>query len=232
MDRLELAWLVRGVGILSLLVIAVGAAMPRPAVSAEAKKALGDLGFRGPVTGIALSRSTTVYRLVAGNGPEDQRRVPLRRNLRLDFLFMAGYLLLYAGLAAILAQRGGVWMALGVAAAALAAIAVVFDVSENLRLLALLAGGGTDGLDGVWLVSTLKWTAISASALILSTLFFGHRDFLMAVGGLLLLSGALGVLTVWRGWLAEWCFWPLLLALPGILALAFKPEWLLRHLQP
>jgi len=46
-----------------------------------------------------LSGSAELYRLIAGDRPADPGRAPLRRNLRIDFLFIAAYLLLYTGLA-------------------------------------------------------------------------------------------------------------------------------------
>jgi len=231
MDSLELTWLVRGVGILALLVIAIGLTMQPPKLSPEAKDFVKqkDLHFGGALISLELGGSAELYRLIAGDRPDDPRRAPLRRNLRIDFLFIAAYLLLYTGLAALLAQRGGVWLAVGAAAAVLAAAAAVFDVTENLRTLDLLAANGAAGLMAIRQASVLKWTAISASALLLSALFLVRRDLFFLLGLPLLASGALGVLTGWRGWYAEWCLLAILPALPGIAVLAFRPDWFLRH---
>jgi hypothetical protein len=244
MDRIELIWLVRIIGILGILAVVVGSAMPKPKLSEEEKKTLRKAGFRGPITGLELSRSTEIFRMIAGS---ESRRNAIRRNLSTDFLFIPIYVLLYVGLAVLLAQRGAGWpLVLAVAADILAVAAGVFDVVENRRVLPFLDATQPDerleeawlvsALQGIWLASVVKWTALAASSLLLAPLFlarhspFEGADWYFVLIGLFLVAAGIGLGTVWRGGLAELSITAMLLALALVLPWAVCPAWFLDKL--
>jgi len=235
MDRIELIWLVRTVGILGILALVIGAAMPKPKLNKEERKALCGAGFQGPITGLELSRSVEVYNIFARS--KDHQKA-IRRNLSLDFLFIPTYVLLYVGLAVLLARHGTGWpLVLGVAAGILAVTAGIFDVMENRRVLDLLAAAQPDGaLDGIWFASVIKWTAIAASSLLLAPLFlrrhppFEWIDVYFLLIGLFLVIAGIGLGTVWRGRLAELSITTTLPALALVLPWAIWPASFLDRL--
>ncbi|HEX7185914.1 MAG TPA: hypothetical protein VF756_29085 [Thermoanaerobaculia bacterium] len=218
MDGPELTWMVRAVGVFCLAAALTGAftrvRIPREDIPC---------GYTRPVLALELAPPVEVIAMIYDKPDTPERIRALRRSVRADFLFIAAYVLLYVGLAALLAQRPGRWHPLlGAVAAALAAAAAVLDVVENRHLLRFLDDGSIP--DGMRLMAVLKWMAISAAAVLLSFLFFGARDIFLATGVLLLASGLAGLLTSWRGACTEWSITLLSLALIPVLGFLFAPQ--------
>ena len=218
-------WLAQLAGLIALALVLVALQM------GQVKMPGGKVaGYSSALVAIELSKSADLAKTVLGSAETVERA---RANLDMDRFFLVVYTLLYATLGALLAQRPGRWyLALGIAAAVLAFVAAVFDISENrhaLEVLKLSPGDTTTiqaAMEAAFLPSVLKWTAISASAILLSLLFFGGSLLAAIPGALLLISGLVGLSTAFYPPVAQWVI--LLQAVPllAILSWLFRPEWL------
>jgi hypothetical protein len=135
-------------------------------------------GFQSPVFAAELVRNASevvqVYGTAAQAGrcaaearnPECDFIKGLRWNTAADFFFIAGYTLAFVLLARLLPG------ALGAAAVALAMIACVADIAENLGMFRAMSDPASDAVAlAVRTPSVVKWTALALLWLALATLF-------------------------------------------------------------
>jgi len=135
-------------------------------------------GFSSPVLAAELVRNSSevvqVYGTAAqagrceteGRNAECDFIRGLRWNTAADFFFIAGYTVTFVLLARLLPG------ALGTAAVALAMIACVADIAENLGMFRAMSDPATDALAlAVRAPSVLKWTALALLWLALALLF-------------------------------------------------------------
>ena len=156
-------------------------------------------------------------------------RAQLRTSLYGDYLFIAMYWLLFAGLCVLLITRGPKWaMWVGVAAAVCATGAAIFDVIENLRMAALLEATEINSalVRDVASANLGKWLFFAFATLLLSLLFL-RRNWLVVLFGLYIVVGllCLGGLLGKKPSLVEWAFSLTALALvPLALVFTFWPQ--------
>lgn len=222
-------WLARLAGLLALVLVAIGLQMKRIPMPGE-KVA----GFKSVIVALELSRSPEVARKILENGQEIKERI--QKNLQWDRYFLIVYPLLYTTLGVLLAQRPGRWYAaLGIAAAVLALAAGLLDAAENRHVLRILEVDLQNiaelqtAMNAAYLPSVLKWTAVSASAALLSPLFFGNGLLQAIPGALLLIAGLIGLCTAAYPPCAEWSLSPGLQIVPMLAVLSWLvwPDWLL-----
>lgn len=190
--------LIISIGISALLFVAFAAAM-----IASGKFEIINKGkplpnnLKGHVLAMELVRSTAEVRDVVGDTGSDNRYL-MRTVVRIDFLFIGAYMLLFLLLSVLLATRGfrGAF-ALAVLAGLCGVAATVFDVVENLKILNVLAlpiDGTTDSMAlGIRRAALYKWGLSFAAIAILSTAFFsrgGWFNILLAL--LFVLASAVG----------------------------------------
>ena len=148
------------------------------------------------------------------NIKEQGAREKLQSDLRFDSLFITLYLLLFAGIALVLAGRGGVWVWVALAAVACSVGAAAWDGVENLAMARAVERYDAAPVS-VAAAGFLKW-AFSFAALALLAFTFRGRGFLLAdlLFWLALGVAALGAvgLLVLKAWPARMEFRPLQLA--------------------
>jgi hypothetical protein len=154
-------------------------------------------GFVNPVIGFELASSPAhVFGILGEPGAPERAEAVRRINLgnRIDFLFMASYAALYAGIALLLSARGRMPNGVGILLLVLAALMWAGDALENRELL-YLSGvvepiSMTASLVRLRRFTTLKWHAIFGASVIAapfiwrepgwwrwSALFFGGAGF-------------------------------------------------------
>jgi hypothetical protein len=225
-------WLARLAGLFVLALVAIGVQM-RPIPIPGGKIA----GFKSAIIALELSRSPEIARKILGGKDAQKIKDGVRKNLWWDRYFLIAYPLVYATMGLLLAQRPGRWyLAVGIAAAALAIAAAPFDAAENRHVLRIL---DTDlqstaelqaVMDAAYRPSLIKWTLVSASMALLFLLFFGDGVLPAIPGALLLIAGLIGLCTAVYPPSAEWSLSPFLQLVPLLAVLSWLvwPDWLLR----
>lgn|GEM_PF-2848661 len=164
--------------------------------------------------------------------PDDPKtpawRAGLLSDLKADYVFIVIYWLLYAGIAAVLAQSSGdgqrAWLAL--VAGLLATAAAVCDVVENLRMTKVIEAASV--VERVAAPGFLKWLFIFLTVALLSATFFGRGGWVWLAGVVCLLVAGLGLAGLAAIKLGSRQLWPvgaafvlLLLVLLPLVAAAF-----------
>ncbi len=154
---------------------------------------------------LRMQRVATVTELGTTVGDlGDPRREQQRRELRVDFGFIAFYLGLFVALAVLLAQRDGAeWTVFGAAAATAAAATAGCDVAENLLTFRGLRTPLVDTtqrmVDAMRTATRVKWALVAVTVALLSTLFWGDRAAAaLAFGALWVAVAGVGVLAFFR----------------------------------
>jgi hypothetical protein len=173
-------WLIRAIGVISILFIVTAVLME-----------IVDRGFT-PVSGTLLGkfkkrfiamefvRSRDEIKAVVGELGDpihQQDRDTMRCKLRLDFLFIATYGLLFIAVGILLTQRPPSWAFwLGIIAAGCGTAAAVSDVVENIRTLHVLdlplARTGDEMAQAIRQAAMVKWTLSFLTIGMLSATFF------------------------------------------------------------
>lgn len=128
-------------------------------------------GLKSPGLAIEFAQPNEIDGILgkrdAGDSPMRQK---LRKALYGDYFFIAMYWLLFAGMSALLVQRGPTWAVWGVIAGVCATSAAIFDVVENLFIAALLDAAVVqpEMVRNVASAGFGKWLLDSISTLILS----------------------------------------------------------------
>ena len=130
-------------------------------------------GFFNPVIGFELASSPAHVFGILGEPGAPQRSEAVRkmdRGNRIDFLFMASYAALYAGIALLLAARGRIPNGVAAILLALAALMWLGDALENRELLYLSGVVEPDAMLGslgrLRHFTILKWHAIFGASAI------------------------------------------------------------------
>lgn len=178
-------------------------------------------GFGGHVLALEFARTTADIQAIAGDVGHPNRKV-MRRQLYIDFGFIASYLVLYLLLAALLERTTRDLPLLTVLAIVGALCTAGFDVLENVRALKVLATPPSN-LDDATVAnildaSVIKWTFSFVTIALLSFAFpYGQRatNTLRALFILTAVAGMLGLAVHRLMWVSSV---PLLL---GLLFLTF-----------
>jgi hypothetical protein len=164
------------------------------------------LGKPMPALALEFARKGSGLGDVVTNAGEGGVRAKLLNDLVLDSLFIPLYLLLYVGIAAVLARRGGAWALAAALAAACAVGAAASDGAENLAMARLIEGhgaaaprpGAPEGPD-IAGPGFRKWALIFVTLALLSLTFWDRRGpnpgptLAWVIFGLCLLVAALGL---------------------------------------
>jgi len=212
--------LTRTVGVFALLMIAllvmgiIAGVLTKKEPTPELTKKVNVL-FPMPALVLEFARRGSDLKEIVVNVDDKEVRDKLQAALVFDSLFIAMYLLLFAGIAVVLGQRGGVWVYVAVAASLCAVGAATADGIENLALAraveqrsaaavvagqpgqasaAILASPSADiATPGFW-----KWALIFATVALLSVTFWGRgwelSTALFALSALIAVLGAAGLL--------------------------------------
>jgi hypothetical protein len=130
--------------------------------------------FSDPVLEVETVRDVEDLRLTLGDAPSADRET-MRIKTKIDFAFIASYAAFFVALGIVLARHGGWRRMAGVALAICAIAAAVFDVLENLAILAILdvrIAATTDTmLVAIRHPSTVKWSLIAICAVLLLSFY-------------------------------------------------------------
>ncbi len=213
--------LVRAIGALaSVMVLLVILVIVKQVTSPKLETKL-PRGLKSPALAIEFAELSEIEGILGKrDGDDSPMRKRLRQGLYNDYVFIAMYWLLFAGMSALLAGRSHRWAVwAGVVAVVCATSAAIFDVVENLSIAALLDAAEIQAgmVRNVASAGFGKWLLVSISTLILSLVFL-RRDWFALLGGLYVLVGAIGVYGLLRNpRLVEWSF---MLSFVGLLAVA------------
>lgn len=124
----------------------------------------------GAIMEVQTAREVEDLRLTLGDAPSQDRET-MRIKTKIDFAFIASYVLLLVLLGVLVTRHGGWRRAAGVAIAVCALAAGVFDVLENFAILDILdvrIAMTTDAmLADIRKPSTAKWSLIAVCAVLL-----------------------------------------------------------------
>lgn len=157
-------------------------------------------GFQRRPLAMQLARKPEEVRRILG--PYNRRNRTVMRQLQfVDLFFIAAYWLLFLAASVMLIQ-GGFWP-LGVLSLVCATLAAAFDVRENWHILRIAGAplddeGAPRHIDRCRQSALIKWTLIFVLMLIMPVLFVHRGGFYWIAGGLLILTGASGLLSVLR----------------------------------
>jgi hypothetical protein len=130
--------------------------------------------FSDAVLEIETVRDVEDLRLTLGDVPSADRET-MRLKTKIDFAFIVSYGALFVALGILLSRRGGWRRIAGVALGIGAIAAAVFDVLENLAILAILdvpiALTTETMLSAIRNPSTVKWSLIAICAVLLLSFY-------------------------------------------------------------
>lgn len=130
--------------------------------------------FSDPILEVETVRDVEDLRLTLGDAPSVDRET-MRLKTKIDFALIASYGAFLVAMGLLLARRGGWRRIAGVALAICAIVAAVFDVLENLAILAMLdvriAATTETMLAGIRYPSTVKWSLIAVCAILLLSFY-------------------------------------------------------------
>lgn len=183
-------------------------------------------GITNPILAMEVVRNVNEVDAVLSDAPSADREV-MRIKQYADFGFIAGYVTLYALMAALLAKEG---RAMAMAAAILGIAAGTFDVIENFGILRIvdanLAHTTQSMIDWVRYPSLIKWAAASLALALIGVLAMRTRQIgLRIVGALYILGAILGSLGLWNNVLLQWLGIAMACGLVGTAILYFRPYW-------
>ena len=157
---------------------------------------------------------------VLGSSPNDYRPI-LRRSIQKDFVYIAGYVILFLFLGILITQAGTSatrWVGLLAAISIIAA--AVFDLTENfgmLRTISLNPNHITVAMAiGIRRASLFKWGFFFSTMFILGLSLLPRLGFLSIIGALLLVSAVVGFVGLRWHQLIPMSIPPLALALVAI----------------
>ncbi len=198
---------IRGIGILGVLLVVIGLWMEFRPPRVKAVSPLPN-GFTQPVLAMELAKTVAdVEQIVGQQGNSVDQLKALRCNTKRDFALILTYMSLFLAMSMVLAQREFAWAPwLAVAAGGCALAAAVADVIENLRILRVLDLPLTSMSDsmvyGIRQVSLLRWGLIFATMLLLAPTFAfrtgGISVLGLIIGASFAVSAAIGFLSLQR----------------------------------
>jgi hypothetical protein len=207
-----------------LMVLSSRNPRPRPAGVAD---------VRMPALALEFADSDeALYRIIGPRGSTDPEVAALRSwyrtNIRVDYVFIVFYWILFVLLAGVLAQRGSGWPVWAAGAVVLAVTgAALFDLVENVRMTRVLETVQLAGND-VATAGFMKWLLSFVALALLSLTFFGRGGWVWVVGAVCLLIAGLGLGgLVWlragggKIWPIGAAFTLMMLVLLPLVALAF-----------
>ena len=217
-DRWALT-LVRVTGaVLVALSVVLVIVMPKAPVHANVP------GFSGPVVGFELASTPDHVFGILGK-PDDPAREHAVRAMdltnRIDFAFMLAYPAFFVAIACLLSARGLLPSGLVVGVGVLAIVMAVGDALENRQLLVLSSltepGAMTQPLTRLRTWTSVKWTAIFATAVLVAPYVWQDRRGWKWSGVAFGLAGVMGTAAVLRLSLLE--------PAANVLAVAWLMTW-------
>jgi hypothetical protein len=176
-----------------LVLLAAAATFLVAVVMAVAGSGLPPASERSPyataIVALELARSPAEVLAAVGPPASDAREV-LRRVVLIDFAFLVLYPLLSVAVLVFLA-RGRGWR---IAGALAAAAMVAADALENRALLGLLADRSPAPLAALQLWTTVKWSALFASVLLVAVISWARGGLARALALLSLVTAVTGIL--------------------------------------
>ncbi|MEO8099859.1 MAG: hypothetical protein ABI811_19330 [Acidobacteriota bacterium] len=174
MRRLHRCWrdpLQRAALVLATLAIACFALLAGPPFFSTASQ---PQRFDDPNIEVQTVHDIEDLRLTLGEAPSQDREA-MRIKLYIDFAFIPAYAFLLATLGALLTRQGGWKQIAGIAAAICGLAAGVFDLLENLAILAILdlriSATSDTMLTAIRRPSSIKWTLAAVSVTLLLSYF-------------------------------------------------------------
>lgn len=176
-------WLIRAIGVISLLFVAIGVWMEIvdrgfTPVTGEPATLPGNFKRRFGAMEFVRSRND-IEKVIGelGDPIRQQDRDTMGYKLGLDFLFVAAYTLLFIALGVLLAVRPSAWAFwVGIIAAGCGTAAAVADVVENIRILRVLdlplAQTVDEMAQGIRQAAMVKWFLSFLTIAMLSSAFF------------------------------------------------------------
>ena len=210
-------WMVRTIGALSFLVLAVAGWMAvvsyqfDPAdLSAESTG-----GFKKPVMAMEFVQNVDQVGVILDQKEKKNREV-MRKEIHVDFIWIACYGLLFVAVSILLAQRDHPWSVyLALVAGVCGVGAAGFDVVENLGILRVLnAPAPTQQMvNDIRDAALLKWTLCFVSMALLATAFYGLGRRVAWIGYAFTATSIVGFIGLWhKPWIG-------LMALPMLIGL-------------
>jgi hypothetical protein len=147
-------------------------------------------GIGSPGLALQFARNPADVELVLSEYPSPDR-ITMQFKQYEDFVFIAAYVGLFLAVGTLLARRGDAWGSIaGIAGAICGTSAGLFDVLENLAILAILKVPMRDTsqnmVNAISRPSTAKWALSAVALALLSTYFFGiPRWYARATGWLM-----------------------------------------------
>jgi len=191
-----MATLVRAIGALASVMFVLGVVVLIKQATGPKTAATLPLGLKSPGLAIEFAEFDKIKgflgELVNGDSPMRQK---IRQGLYGDYVFIAMYWLLFAGMSALLIGRNHAWAVVaGVIAAVCATGAAIFDVVENLSTAALLDAAEIQPalVRNVVSAGFGKWFLLFLATLILSLVFL-RKDWLALLGVLYILIAVIGI---------------------------------------
>ena len=192
-------------------------------------------GFTRAGLAFQLVGTANGIKKVLGSAPSDYRPV-LRRSIHKDFVYIAGYVILFLFLGILVTQAGTSavrWV--GLLAAISIIVAALFDLSENFGMLQTISLNPNDITDamavGIRRASLLKWGFFFLTMLLLGLSLVPRLGFLSIIGAFLLLSAVVGFVGLRFPQLIQMSIPPLAIALVAItLSFVIWPADILKKL--
>lgn len=122
-------------------------------------------------------------------------RDTMRKQMRIDFLWIVCYALLFIAVGLLLARRNSPWaIYLACGAGVCGVSATGFDLSENLRILEVLDAPRVTQqmVDGVRHAATVKWTLVFVTMALLAVTFFRTDRWVKLVGWMFVATAVIG----------------------------------------
>lgn len=162
-------------------------------------------GFHARALALELVESIEDVKTIEAVYPASE----IRSELNLDlYLFIPFYLILFFALSAWLSWCDIPYSRLlSIAVATCVIVAAVGDVIEDLRTVSVLSDLNQASVDGIRQAALIKWTIFSVMMFLMAVPFAWRGGWVLMVGILYGLTGAIGVLGVlWHHSLLEWFF--------------------------
>jgi hypothetical protein len=195
-------WLVRMIGALAFLVIAVAVWMAVVSYQFDPAELSAELtgGFKKPVMAMEFAQNAEQVGVILDQKEKKNREV-MRKEMYLDFIWIACYGLLFVAVSVLLAQRQHPWSVyLAFVAAVCGVGAAGFDVMENLGILRVLNAPAITQqmVNDIRDAALVKWTLCFVAMALLATAFYGLGRRITWIGYAFTATAIVGFIGLWH----------------------------------